>query len=227
MRSSGCAGRAARSERSAFSRFLHLSRASIGRTGGWPPHRLPTVFGGAAVTACACALPALTDEGRGGSGDLEHPVAGDKVYGGRQEGKFKVQSSRFRVRAERQMLHAWRVGLPPEDRQLHGVRGSATGRLDELASFGAVSDATEDGRFLKPSIRSCPTEGRSLAPPTARWSAGLRTPSERPRLPQLSSAGTIPALSPLANGAPTPCPATRSAFRHALPPIPSPVGANT
>jgi hypothetical protein len=146
------------------------------------------------------------------------------------EARREVQGSKFKVPGEGRgalvaCVEARR--LPPEDRQLDGVRGSATGRLHELVSFGAVSDATEDGRFLKPSIRSCPTEGRGLAPPTARWSAGLRTPSERPRVPQLSSAGTIPALSPLANGAPTPCSATRSAFRHALPPIPSPVGATT
>jgi len=42
---------------------------------------------------------------------MGHPVVGDKVYGGRQEGKFKVQSSRFRVKPERQLLHAWKLGL--------------------------------------------------------------------------------------------------------------------
>ena len=35
---------------------------------------------------------------------IGHPVVGDKVYGGTREKKF-------RVRAERQMLHAWRLGL--------------------------------------------------------------------------------------------------------------------
>lgn len=42
---------------------------------------------------------------------IGHPVVGDKVYGGRKEGKFKVQSSRFQVKAERQLLHAWKLGL--------------------------------------------------------------------------------------------------------------------
>lgn len=42
---------------------------------------------------------------------MGHPVVGDKVYGGKQEGKFKVQCSRFRVKAERQLLHAWKLGL--------------------------------------------------------------------------------------------------------------------
>jgi 23S rRNA pseudouridine1911/1915/1917 synthase len=42
---------------------------------------------------------------------MGHPIVGDKVYGGKQEGRFKVQSSRFRVKAERHLLHAWKLGL--------------------------------------------------------------------------------------------------------------------
>ncbi len=42
---------------------------------------------------------------------IGHPVVGDKVYGGRREGKFGVSGFGFRVKAERQVLHAWKLGL--------------------------------------------------------------------------------------------------------------------
>jgi len=42
---------------------------------------------------------------------IGHPVVGDKVYGGTREKKFRVPGSGFRVRAERQLLHAWKLGL--------------------------------------------------------------------------------------------------------------------
>ena len=42
---------------------------------------------------------------------IGHPVVGDKVYGGRREKKFRVLGSGFWVTAERQLLHAWKLGL--------------------------------------------------------------------------------------------------------------------
>jgi 23S rRNA pseudouridine1911/1915/1917 synthase len=44
---------------------------------------------------------------------IGHPVVGDKVYGGRRERKIAVSGQRSAVRmaAERQLLHAWKLGL--------------------------------------------------------------------------------------------------------------------
>ncbi|MGH7410698.1 MAG: RluA family pseudouridine synthase [Candidatus Methylomirabilis sp.] len=42
---------------------------------------------------------------------IGHPVVGDKVYGGRREKKFRVSGFGFRVKAERQLLHASKLGL--------------------------------------------------------------------------------------------------------------------
>ncbi len=42
---------------------------------------------------------------------IGHAIIGDKVYGGRRERKFRVSGFGFRVEAERQMLHAWRLGF--------------------------------------------------------------------------------------------------------------------
>jgi len=42
---------------------------------------------------------------------IGHPVVGDKVYGGRKEKRFNVQGSTFKVKAERHLLHAWKLGL--------------------------------------------------------------------------------------------------------------------
>ena len=42
---------------------------------------------------------------------IGHPVVGDKIYGGKREQKFRVSGFGFRVMAERQMLHAWRLGF--------------------------------------------------------------------------------------------------------------------
>jgi 23S rRNA pseudouridine1911/1915/1917 synthase len=42
---------------------------------------------------------------------MGHPVVGDRLYGGRRERKFEVRSSKFEVRVERQLLHAWKLGL--------------------------------------------------------------------------------------------------------------------
>lgn len=42
---------------------------------------------------------------------IGHPVVGDKVYGGRREKKFNVQRSTFKAKAERHLLHAWKLGL--------------------------------------------------------------------------------------------------------------------
>ena len=42
---------------------------------------------------------------------MGHPVVGDKVYGGTREKKFRVSCFGFRVRVERQLLHAWKLGL--------------------------------------------------------------------------------------------------------------------
>jgi 23S rRNA pseudouridine1911/1915/1917 synthase len=42
---------------------------------------------------------------------IGHPIAGDKVYGGTREKKFRVSGFGFRVRAERQLLHSWKLGL--------------------------------------------------------------------------------------------------------------------
>jgi 23S rRNA pseudouridine1911/1915/1917 synthase len=42
---------------------------------------------------------------------IGHAIVGDKVYGGRREQKFQVPGSRFRVQAERQLLHAWKLGF--------------------------------------------------------------------------------------------------------------------
>ena len=42
---------------------------------------------------------------------IGHPVVGDKVYGGRRERKFEVRGARCEVRAERQLLHSWKLGL--------------------------------------------------------------------------------------------------------------------
>ncbi|PWB82056.1 MAG: RluA family pseudouridine synthase, partial [Candidatus Methylomirabilota bacterium] len=42
---------------------------------------------------------------------IGHPVVGDKVYGGRREQKFNVQRSTFKAKAERHLLHAWKLGL--------------------------------------------------------------------------------------------------------------------
>ena len=44
---------------------------------------------------------------------MGHPVVGDKVYGGRREKTLTVHGRRLTVRmtAERQLLHAWKLGL--------------------------------------------------------------------------------------------------------------------
>ena len=42
---------------------------------------------------------------------IGHAIVGDKIYGGRREGKFRVSGFGFRVKAERQLLHAWKLGL--------------------------------------------------------------------------------------------------------------------
>ena len=42
---------------------------------------------------------------------IGHPVVGDKVYGGRTERRSGVRGARCEVRAERQMLHAWKLGF--------------------------------------------------------------------------------------------------------------------
>jgi 23S rRNA pseudouridine1911/1915/1917 synthase len=42
---------------------------------------------------------------------IGHPVVGDKVYGGRRERKSGVRRARCEVRAERQLLHAWKLGF--------------------------------------------------------------------------------------------------------------------
>ena len=42
---------------------------------------------------------------------IGHPVVGDKVYGGRKEKKSEVRGAGCGVRAERQLLHAWKLGL--------------------------------------------------------------------------------------------------------------------
>jgi 23S rRNA pseudouridine1911/1915/1917 synthase len=42
---------------------------------------------------------------------IGHPVVGDKVYGGRKEKKCQVLSAECRVKAERHLLHAWKLGL--------------------------------------------------------------------------------------------------------------------
>ena len=42
---------------------------------------------------------------------IGHPVVGDKVYGGTREKKFRVPGSGFRGKAERQLLHAWKLGF--------------------------------------------------------------------------------------------------------------------
>jgi len=115
---------------------------------------------------------------------IGHPIVGDKVHGGRAERKSEVRGSSGAADAARLEVRP----LPPEDQRMDGVRGSATGRLHELVSFGAVSDATEDERFLRPSIRSCPTEGRGLAPPTARG-------KPRPTQTQLPISRSCAALS--------------------------------
>ncbi len=42
---------------------------------------------------------------------IGHPVVGDKVYGGRREGRSGVRGAGCGVRPERQLLHAWKLGL--------------------------------------------------------------------------------------------------------------------
>jgi 23S rRNA pseudouridine1911/1915/1917 synthase len=42
---------------------------------------------------------------------IGHPVVGDKVYGGRRERKSGVRSAMSEIKAERQLLHAWKLGL--------------------------------------------------------------------------------------------------------------------
>ena len=42
---------------------------------------------------------------------IGHAVVGDKVYGGTREKKFRVSGFGFRVQAERQLLHAWKLGF--------------------------------------------------------------------------------------------------------------------
>jgi 23S rRNA pseudouridine1911/1915/1917 synthase len=42
---------------------------------------------------------------------MGHPIVGDKTYGGRREKKVRVPGSGFRVPAERQLLHAWKLGF--------------------------------------------------------------------------------------------------------------------
>lgn len=42
---------------------------------------------------------------------IGHPVVGDKLYGGTKEKRFKVHGSRFTGKAERHLLHAWKLGL--------------------------------------------------------------------------------------------------------------------
>ena len=42
---------------------------------------------------------------------IGHPVVGDKVYGGRKDRKSGVRGARCEVRAERQLLHSWKLGL--------------------------------------------------------------------------------------------------------------------
>ncbi len=42
---------------------------------------------------------------------MGHPVVGDKLYGGRKEKRSGGGGSRYDVRAERQLLHAWKLGL--------------------------------------------------------------------------------------------------------------------
>ncbi|MGH7412263.1 MAG: RluA family pseudouridine synthase [Candidatus Methylomirabilis sp.] len=42
---------------------------------------------------------------------IGHPIVGDKVYGGTREKKFRVSGFGFRVKAERHLLHAWKLGL--------------------------------------------------------------------------------------------------------------------
>ena len=42
---------------------------------------------------------------------MGHPIVGDKVYGGTREKKFRVSGFGFRVRAERQLLHSWKLGV--------------------------------------------------------------------------------------------------------------------
>ncbi len=42
---------------------------------------------------------------------IGHPVVGDKVYGGRRERKSGVRSAMSEIKAERQLLHAWKLGF--------------------------------------------------------------------------------------------------------------------
>jgi 23S rRNA pseudouridine1911/1915/1917 synthase len=42
---------------------------------------------------------------------IGHPVVGDKLYGGRRERKWRMESGEWRVEAERHLLHAWKLGL--------------------------------------------------------------------------------------------------------------------
>jgi len=42
---------------------------------------------------------------------IGHAVVGDKVYGGRREIRSGVRGAKSEVKAERQLLHAWKLGL--------------------------------------------------------------------------------------------------------------------
>jgi 23S rRNA pseudouridine1911/1915/1917 synthase len=42
---------------------------------------------------------------------IGHAVVGDKVYGGRRERKSGVRSAMSEIKAERHLLHAWKLGL--------------------------------------------------------------------------------------------------------------------
>jgi 23S rRNA pseudouridine1911/1915/1917 synthase len=42
---------------------------------------------------------------------IGHPVVGDKVYGGKKETRFQAPGFRLQGKAERQLLHAWKLGL--------------------------------------------------------------------------------------------------------------------
>src|SRR3990172_1351740 len=42
---------------------------------------------------------------------IGHPVVGGTVHGGTREKKFRVSGFGFRVKPERQLLHAWKLGL--------------------------------------------------------------------------------------------------------------------
>jgi 23S rRNA pseudouridine1911/1915/1917 synthase len=68
---------------------------------------------------------------------IGHPVVGDKVYGGTREKKFRVSGFGFRVRAERQLLHAWKLGLF-HPRTNSWMECEAPPPVDLMSSFHSV-----------------------------------------------------------------------------------------